>query len=55
MRIQIREESWKGTHLAYGTQLGWYLTSPSVPTQQERMIIKRIKYINSPLVITTQK
>jgi len=31
------------------------LTGPSVPTQQDRMTIKGIKYINSLLVITTQK
>ena len=31
------------------------LTGPTVLTQQDRMIIKRVKYVNSPLVITTQK
>ena len=30
------------------------LTGPLVPTQQDRMTIKGIKYIDSPLVITTQ-
>ena len=31
------------------------LTGPSMPTQQDQMIIKGIKYINSALVITIQK
>ena len=30
------------------------LTGPSVPTQEDRMTIKGIKYIDSPLVIVTQ-
>ena len=45
--IQIKEEPWRKTHLAYGTQLVWYLINPSVPTQQDSMIIKVIKIFNS--------
>ena len=41
-------EPWREIHLAYGTQIGWYLTDPSVPTTQilswEK---KRIKEYNS--------
>ena len=46
-KTQIKEESWRETHLAYWTQLGWYLTGPTVPTQQDQVIIKGIKVFNS--------
>ena len=36
-------------------KLDIYLTGPLGPTQQDWMIIKRIKYINISLAITTQK
>ena len=42
------------THLAYGSQVCRDLTGPSVPTQHIQMRTKGIKYINNPLVITTQ-
>ena len=35
-------------------KLDWYLTGPLVSTQQDWIIIKGIKYINSLLAITTQ-
>ena len=35
--MQIKEEPRREIHLAYGTQLGWYLTGPLVPTQQDSM------------------
>ena len=41
-------------HLAYGSQLRRDLTGPSVPTQQNWIIIKRIKVFNNSQVITTQ-
>ena len=44
----IKEKTWRETHHAYGTQLGWYLTSPSVPiTQRLSWENKRIKKYNS--------
>ena len=44
----------KETHLAYGSQVCRDLTGPSIPTQHIQMRTKGIKYINNPLVITTQ-
>ena len=38
----------------YGTQTWLIFNHPLMPTQQDWMIIKGIKYINSSLVITTQ-
>ena len=37
IKTLIKEKPWRETHLAYGTQLGWYLTGLSVPTQQDSM------------------
>ena len=37
----------KKDYLSYRTQLGWYLTGPSMPTQQDSMIIKGIKIFNN--------
>ena len=42
------------THLADGSQVYRDLIRPSVSTQHIQMRIKGIKYINNPLVITTQ-
>ena len=42
------------THLAYGSQVRRDLTGPLVPIQHIHIRIKGIKYINNPLVITTQ-
>ena len=36
-KIQIKEEPLVETHFTYGTQFGWYLTGPSVSTQQDSM------------------
>ena len=37
IKTLIKEKPWRETHLAYGTQLGWYLTGLLVPTQQDSM------------------
>ena len=39
----------------YGTQTWYIFNRPLGPTQQDWMIIKRIKYINISLAITTKK